>query len=199
MMYIQWSIVSDIARHFVERWNDARFNRRDNGLVAVGTSSFISDKKSKKKKNDKNIKNNIMIELQSKNYDSEDEKDLKLDDINNLSHLNTINTNSNISSSTTNSKNIILLSDDELPINDQSFDSDDGSFEAKKTRNEKHGRRFRRLTIFDSMKNKVKDKYTDYKNKHIKNKKMKLNQKAFLTDENQIIDQTIEMDFKIQA
>ena len=194
---VEGPIVSDIVRHFVERWNDARFNRRDNGLVAVGTSSsFSSDKKNKKDKN-----NNIMIELQSKHYDSEDEKELKLDNNNNLNHLNTINTintNSNISSSTTNSKNI-MLSDDELPINDQSFDSDDGSFEAKKTRKENHGRRFRRLTIFDSMKNKVKDKYTDYKNKHIKNKKMKLNQKAFLTDENQVIDQTIEMDFKIQA
>jgi phosphatidylserine/phosphatidylglycerophosphate/cardiolipin synthase-like enzyme len=125
---VEGPIVSDIVRHFVERWNDARFNRRDNGLVAVGTSSFSSGKKNKKNKNDKNIKNNIMIELQSKNYDSEDEK---VDDINNINNLDIINTNSNISSSTSNSKNI-MLSDDELPINDQSFDSDDGSFEAKK-------------------------------------------------------------------
>lgn len=31
-------IVSDIVRHFVERWNDARFIRRNKGLVNVGTS-----------------------------------------------------------------------------------------------------------------------------------------------------------------
>ena len=205
---VEGPIVSDIVRHFVERWNDARFTRRDNGLVAVGTS-FSSDKIISNNKNNKN-KNKIMIELQNKKYErqdseSEDDKEIKLDYINTVEDLEKINKKKLSKSNNPNMK----ISDDEIPMNDKSFDSDDDvSMEAKKISNpnSNKGKLTRRLTIFDTMKNKVKgkyevykNKYEDYKNKHIKNKKMKLSQKAFLTDENIQKDNTIDMDFKIQA
>ena len=166
---VEGPIVSDIVRHFVERWNHARFNRRNEGLVASGTSVSSEGKKNKKiKKKDKKNKNNIMIELVNKFHSNneEDEKEIKIENLENINSINDLNkTNTILSSSSTNNNNT----------------------------------RRRRLTIFDTMKNKVKVKYEDYKNKHIKNKKMKLSQKAFLTDEKEQKDQTIEMDFKIQA
>ena len=50
---VEGPIVGDIARHFIERWNHARFNRREEGLVSHGTSSFdagIGNKKEQKKR-----------------------------------------------------------------------------------------------------------------------------------------------------
>ena len=202
---VEGPIVSDIVRHFVERWNHARFNRRNEGLVASGTSVSSEGKKNKKiKKKDKKNKNNIMIELVNKFHSNneEDEKEIKIENLENINSINDLNkTNTILSSSSTNSNNI-MMSDDELPFNDKAYDSDDDSFQIKKIKNinnNNNNTRRRRLTIFDTMKNKVKVKYEDYKNKHIKNKKMKLSQKAFLTDEKEQKDQTIEMDFKIQA
>ena len=200
---VEGPIVSDIVRHFVERWNDARFNRRNNGLVTVGTSfSTFSSENNKSKKVNKNIKNenNITIELQNKHFEKEDSEDDKEIELNDNDNINSMNINNMIPSTITNEK--VILSDDELMITDKSFDSDDIYFESTKIINDNkgknHGHR-RRLTIFDSVKNKVKDKYNDYKLKHGKNKKMKLAQKAFLAEENDQKDKTIEMDFKIQA
>ena len=72
-----------------------------------------------------------MIELENKDYekeDSEDDKEIKMDDI------ESINTKNNNNIFFTSSKNIkkINISDDEFPFNDKSYDSDDASFEAKK-------------------------------------------------------------------
>ena len=58
---VEGPIVSDLVRHFVERWNDARFNRRDKGLVSAGGVTFSEDsgeidKKEKKKKEKKEKK-----------------------------------------------------------------------------------------------------------------------------------------------
>ena len=198
---VEGPIVSDIVRHFVERWNDARFNRRNNGLVTVGSSfSSFSIENTKPKKGN----NDIAIELQNKHFDSEDDKELE---INNINNIGSMNINNMIPSIITNNERN-MISDEELMFNDISNDSDDFNFKPKKKTNNKvdnHGRH-RGLTIFDSMKNKVKDKYKDYKDKykdyklkHRKNKKMKLSQKAFLTEGIGQKDATIEMDFKIQA
>ena len=51
---VKGPIVSDIVRHFVERWNDARFKKRNNGIANVGNISsnkdvVIKDKNKKKK------------------------------------------------------------------------------------------------------------------------------------------------------
>ena len=52
---VEGPIVSDIVRHFVERWNDARFNKRDKGLINAGVSfsaqNTLDKKKDKEKKN----------------------------------------------------------------------------------------------------------------------------------------------------
>ena len=196
---VEGPIVIDIVRHFVERWNDARFNRRNDGLVTVGTSSFSIQENKKIKKNKKvenEYKNPISIELQNKE-DSEDDKVEKLDEIDDLNSIN----NNIITTKKNTKKSNLVLSDDEFPINDKYYDSDDATFETneKENINKNPNQRHRGLTLFSSMKNKVKDKLHDYKLKHGKNKKMKLYQKAFLTDENEQKDETIEMDFKIQA
>ena len=59
---VKGPIVSDIVRHFVERWNDARFKKKDNGIFDVGKTSSselnnikeksIESKKAIKKQND---------------------------------------------------------------------------------------------------------------------------------------------------
>ncbi len=58
---VEGPVVGDIVRHFIERWNDARFNRRSEGLVSAGTSySFdaggMSKKEQKKKEKEKEKK-----------------------------------------------------------------------------------------------------------------------------------------------
>ena len=58
---VEGPIVGDIVRHFIERWNDARFNRRDKGLVSAGTCySFdavgINKKDLKKKEKERKKK-----------------------------------------------------------------------------------------------------------------------------------------------
>ena len=200
---VEGPIVSDIVRHFVERWNDARFNRRNNGLVTVGTFSTFNSEIKKKRVN-KNIKNDITIELQNIKFEKEDSENEKEFELNNINNKDSLNNNNMIPSNIRNNESS-MFSDDELMISDKSFDSDDFNFESNKVMKvinnnkvENHGHR-RRLTIFDSMKNKVKDRFNDYKLKHGKNKKMKLSQKAFLTEEKNQKDKTIEMDFKIQA
>ena len=51
---VKGPIVGDIVRHFIERWNDARFNRDRQGLVSAGTSySFDVGGESKKDKKNK--------------------------------------------------------------------------------------------------------------------------------------------------
>ena len=204
-------IVSDVARHFIERWNDARFNRRNNGLVNVGTSfSFRGDEEIKKKK--KNNAKPISIELQNKlvgkNFknDSDDEDEAKLDDVDDV---NSINQNENNVISTTVPKKgkeySLNSSDDDLQFNDKSYDSDDAIEAFKKSnknKNENKGR-VRRATIFTSVKNKyqgVKQKFKDMQKKHgHHNKKKDLKQKAFFVEKNEQKDQSIPMDFKIQA
>ena len=59
---VEGPIVNDIVRHFVERWNDARFNKRDHGIVNIDSSKSMKKKKSEKFKkinDDDEIKNKI--------------------------------------------------------------------------------------------------------------------------------------------
>jgi phospholipase D1/2 len=199
---VEGPIVSDIVRHFVERWNDARFNRRNNGLVTVGSSqfsSFSSQASEKKGILGKILKTPITIELQSKEKeDIEDEKEIKLDNDDNS--INDFKADTLVPGTISGyQNNNVLMSDDEFPINEKSQDSDDVILESNNKKNISNPKKPRRLTLFDSMKNKVKNKLHDYKLRHGKNKKMTIYQKAFLTDENVQMDQSIEMDCKIQA
>ena len=53
---IKGPIVSDLVRHFVERWNDARFNKKNSGIANVGRirSSISGDVNKRKKTETKN-------------------------------------------------------------------------------------------------------------------------------------------------
>ena len=53
---VEGPIVSDIVRHFVERWNDANFNRRERGLVNAGVSFCAGDSREIKKDEKENKK-----------------------------------------------------------------------------------------------------------------------------------------------
>ena len=73
---VEGPIVSDIVRHFVERWNDARFNKRNNALVNVGPTENKSNKNKISINNKNNINNNIktsqLLKKQSKTLKSKD-------------------------------------------------------------------------------------------------------------------------------
>ena len=66
---VKGPIVSDIVRHFVERWNDARFKKKNSGISNVGTistsrtESNLEEKiKEDKKKSDKNKKKTSLLD-----------------------------------------------------------------------------------------------------------------------------------------
>ena len=229
---VEGPIVSDIVRHFVERWNYARFNKRNNALVNVGPRESQNEKN---KKNKKDIE--IQNQLNKTNVQKfkRPSKTLKTNEINNINkivthidnikeesdsdeekdedELNTINTiksnkieeeyeeekdeekdeedkKNNVLFRSI--KNMNIKKDDDFPIykdDDKFKDFDDENILPEKNR----------FTLFSSIKNKIHDKYEDYKSKHGKSKKMKIKQSAFLTDDYEKKDQTIEMDFKIQA
>ena len=73
---VEGPVVSDIVRHFVERWNDARFNRRDKGIVNAGVSFSAHssvDIESDKKRKEKRKKNTIFLKkkntiVENKNF-----------------------------------------------------------------------------------------------------------------------------------
>ena len=235
---VEGPIVSDIVRHFVERWNFARFSRRNNGLVNVSTSFSFSeskdnfdkdlDKKNKNKHKNKNKskKKNIQIELKDnpnlpkmpsktlnvknqllidkivhKNIEDIKEEENENEDYNDDNEI-LINTKMN-ESNISNSYNNNIFSDNYSPLYER--DSSDDLFINK---NNDDGKK--RSTIManfinvkDKVKEKVKDqlnKFNDYKKEHgKKQKKMKIKQKAFLSQEEQYKDQSINMDFNIQA
>jgi phosphatidylserine/phosphatidylglycerophosphate/cardiolipin synthase-like enzyme len=83
---VEGPVVSDIVRHFVERWNDARFNRRDKGIVNAGVSFSAHssvDIETKKMKNERKKKNTIFLKkkntiVEDKNF-SKHSKTLRTD------------------------------------------------------------------------------------------------------------------------
>ena len=94
---VKGPIVSDIVRHFVERWNDARFEKKNSGITNVGNLS-----NNKELNNDK--KNNIR-----ENEDEEEDEDGH-ENINNINKKNELN------------QTAFLLDDDEE--NDQNIKMD---------------------------------------------------------------------------
>ena len=84
---VEGPIVSDIVRHFVERWNYARSVKRNNQLVGVGVSVYLADnndnsikgKKEKIKKINNDDGNNI----------NNDERNESLDDASTLAQSKT--------------------------------------------------------------------------------------------------------------
>ena len=178
---VEGPIVGDIVRHFVERWNFARFNERNNGLVTVDTSSDDFDRNKIKNKNN-NIEINNTPNLSEISGIKEGE---------NINKDNDILINNKINDKTNNN----IISED-CPLNER------GASEElvinKNNDDEKNS-----FTLFDNDKEKAKDnlnKFNDFKKENDKNqKKMELKQKAFLNEDEQLKDQSIDMDFNIQA
>ena len=204
---VEGPIVSDIARHFIERWNDARFNKRDKALVNVGKASHRGTKASNKNEiqNDINKRNELLFKRPSKTLmvgqinninkieddaDPIKEEDNKLDNIININiEKEKDNDNDNINSI---NDNIIKKEEEDFTLFKDINDDDKEKNQEEQLDNKS------RFTLFNSFKNKVKDKFEDYK-KVKKNKKINIKQRAFLTDDYEKKDQSIEMDFKIQA
>ena len=224
---VEGPIVSDIVRHFVERWNFARYSRRNNGLVNVSTSFSYSeskdnfdikdDKKNKNKSKNKNIhielkdtpnlskipsktlnvKNQLLIDkIAYKSIEDIKEEENDNDDDNENENEYFINNKIN-DANISNSYNNNIISDEPLPLYERN-----SSEEILINKDEK-----KRFTLFTNVKEKVKEKvkdklnkFNDYKKEHgKKQKKMKIKQKAFLCEDEQLKDQTIDMDFNIQA
>ena len=204
---VEGPIVSDIVRHFVERWNFARSVKRNNQLVDVGISVWSKrgytqkiplPKKMEQMKNliHKEDNNNFTIQknltFQVKDFDNicneihnnldEDEKEIK----NNKSKKNKEKKD-----------NIINLYDED--DNDE-FSFDNANIINRDTikdnndedKNENHyGLKY--------LKEKIKHKYGDYKTKYnLQKKSMKIKQKVFLNEED-IKDDSMPSNFKIQA
>ena len=68
---VEGPIVSDIMRHFVERWNFARSSKRNNQLVRVGVSTYVKKGKNNKKGNIVNLNKN---EINNNIYDNDNEE-----------------------------------------------------------------------------------------------------------------------------
>ena len=78
---VEGPIVSDIMRHFVERWNFARSSKRNNQLVRVGVSTYVKRGKNNKVNiniNDNQI-NNIFDNDKDNDNDKNNEKEEKID------------------------------------------------------------------------------------------------------------------------
>ena len=218
---VEGPIVSDISRHFIERWNDARFNKRDNALVKVGPSSHRGSKSNNKNEiqNKINNQNNFLfkrpsktlipaqyntinkIEDNSDNIKEVDEikeevingEDIKEED--NIDLDNIININNEKENEDDNIDSIddnIIKKNQDTPLSKENNDND---------KDKNHQNNPNTISLFSSFKNKIKDKIEDYKKSKFikKDKKINIKQRAFLTDDYEKKDKSIEMDFKIQA
>ena len=240
---VEGPIVSDIVRHFVERWNDARFNTREKGLVNAG-SSFYSHKsaeitKQDKKKKEKEKKEREKREKERKKREKEKEKEQKKQSA--LAKKNTIvesinfpkqnkesveggsnmedikeeekeDENDNEIKIKNNDINIDNNSDDEEMNQDDRFFSfcDDVeekpaqfySKESDEVFNKKHEFFKKQFTLFG---NKEKEKGGKSKNTLLKRqstnkfKLMEIKQKINLGEDEEQKDQTVNMEFNIQA
>ena len=79
---VEGPIVSDIMRHFVERWNFARSFKRNNQLVRVGVSTYVKRGKYNKK-GSANLNRNEINLNNIYNNDNDNDIDEKINDDNN--------------------------------------------------------------------------------------------------------------------
>ena len=199
---VEGPIVMDIVRHFIERWNDARFRKRDNALVNVGPSSRKGTKKliiKKKHKKDKELETKVN-KVSDIGLFKRPSKTLKTNQINLINKFSTsidnikeeededelnenvINTNSNSKYEKDifkSPKNKLITEEDDSPLL---------KFDIEKDLNTNSNDNNNRFTIFNSIKKKVKGS----------NNKMEVYQNAFFNDY-ELKDQNVKMDFKIQA
>ena len=198
---VEGPIVNDIVRHFVERWNDARFNKRDHGLVNIDSSKSMKKKKSvkfKKIDDDNEIRNKIKNtnEFGLFKRPSKTLKDKEINLINkissNISNIEDIKEEENeddfidddniiTSDNKTAKKNNIIYTSTKKSNNLIKNDLyDENSDDILSLDLEENSGRFTLFKTFkNKVKNKVKVKLDDYKIKHnIKNKEDNIKQKV---------------------
>jgi len=202
---VEGPIVSDIVRHFVERWNYARSVKRNNQLVGVGVSVYLADN------NDNSIKGK-KDKIKKINYDNNinlnnDERNESLDDASTLAQSKTFF-----------SKNITLTNkignkkeedkkdvknkkinkdnniDNEIEDNEQIFTNIDNNLDMEEYNTINFNKSKQLLLKF---KDKIKTKYEDCKNKR-KTENTTIKQKINLIEE-EMKDKTISSNFQIQA
>ena len=191
---VEGPIVSDFVRHFVERWNYARFNKGNNKLVNVNSSKKFDDKDNVKKNK---IKDNFEEELNRVMSNSNE------------------NRMSTRITQTLKSKDIILLnkmSENLKCITEENNESDDDEIIKKKLKRNSFKQNKLKDSEDNSLELNIKKKKSgsisiknlennDYKimNNLEINKDLQIKEKSFLDKDSEIKDNTIKMNFKIQA
>ena len=222
---VEGPIVGDIMRHFVERWNFARSFKRNNQLVRVGVSMHIKNNKNPEIKKYK-TKNYFEIKNNKDNNNNDDDNIINSFD-NNIN--NNDDTNFSIQGSKTfrpkkysfkalksfninqednkekenNDKNIIINNKDNNIIqeedDEESKEENINEIESEENINNDNNKIINGSQFFNGIKDKIKNKYANYKNKYTKNNEgIKIKQKVYLTDE-KMKDTTIVSNFRIQA
>ena len=218
-------IVSDIMRHFVERWNYARTVKRNDQLVRVGVSVHL---KPKKDKNNNKLKiekiyddnNNINININNddfnirpkdklidRNKTFEDKKDPNSNSNNDNQEEDKKETNNIVINSKISKINIDnnLKYDNDFKKEDEEdsvFDND--NFDNLNINENNININNNNGHMFTNIKNKIKNKFDDYKNKiskkfeRRKSESFIMKQNINLLDEN-IKDKSILYNFRIQA
>ena len=202
---VEGPIVSDIVRHFVERWNYARSVKRNNQLVGVGVSVYLADnndnsikgKKEKIKKINNDDGNNI----------NNDERNESLDDASTLAQSKTFfSKNSTLTNKIGNKKeedkkevknkkiNKDNNIDNEIDDYEQTFTNIDNNLDMEEYNTINFNKSKQLLLKF---KDKIKTKYEDCKNKR-KTENTTIKQKINLIEE-EMKDKTISSNFQIQA
>ncbi len=191
---VEGPIVSDFVRHFVERWNYARFNKGNNKLVNVNSSKKFDDKDNVKKNK---IKDNFEEELNRVMSNSNE------------------NRMSTRITQTLKSKDIILvnkMSENLKCITEENNESDDDEIIKKKLKRNSFKQNKLKDSEDNSLELNIKKKKSgsisiknlennDYKimNNLEINKDLQIKEKSFLDKDSEIKDNTIKMNFKIQA
>ena len=209
---VEGPIVSDIVRHFVERWNYARSVKRNNQLVGVGVSVFVPDNNVNNNGGKKEKINKININ----NKDNDNNNDINDDTMNdNLSKISTL-----AQSKTLFPKNISLINKFENKKEEKKKESKnkiinlDNNIDNEKEEDEPIFTNIdnnldledyntinfnKSKQLFLKFKDKIKTKYEDYKNKYSrKTENTTIKQKINLIEE-EMKDKTISSNFQIQA
>ena len=202
---VEGPIVSDIVRHFVERWNYARSVKRNNQLVGVGVSVYLADnsdnsikgKKEKIKKINNDDGNNI----------NNDERNESLDDVSTLAQSKTFfSKNITLTNKIGNKKEEDKKEVKNKKINkDNNIDNETEDYEPTFTNidNNLDMEEYNTINFNKSkqlllkFKDKIKTKYEDCKNKR-KTENTTIKQKINLIEE-EMKDKTISSNFQIQA
>ena len=208
---VEGPIVSDIVRHFVERWNDARFNTREKGLVNAGTSYYshksaeISKKDKKQKEKEKKQREKEKTLMPDKNKESNENKDNNMEDIKEEENEDE---NYNENKIKINNNDMVKSEDEEEMNQDDRFfsicqDPEDKieqpfySRESDEIFNKKHEIYKKQFTLGGD-KNKGKNSNLKRQNTN-KYELMEIKQKINLGEDEEQKDQSVNMEFNIQA